>query len=247
MRDQYRGVTLSVEDHHWWYRGRRLIIREVLDRAPLPPAASILDAGCGGGGNLVALAAYGSVTGLEPAGASLEAARARGVGEVVEGSIEALPFADDQFDLAAALDVIEHVDDGLALSELRRVVKPEGRLLVTVPAYQRLFGPHDIANDHRRRYNATELTQVAAAHGWRPSTVTYFNSIALPLAAVHRAIQRQRIGDKAPAVSDFERTPAWMNQLLLAPVRLEARMIRTGRRIPAGLSVLGHFANDSMH
>ncbi len=246
MRDGYRGVTLSVEDRHWWYRGRRAIIRSLLAGANPPRPASVLDAGCGGGGNLEELARLGPVVGIEPAGRSLEAARARRVGEVVEGVIEELPFEAALFDVVATLDVIEHVDDDVgALAELRRVTKPGGHLLVTVPAYQRLYGPHDVANDHRRRYDAAMLGEAGVAAGWAPNLVSYFNSLALPVAAAHRAVQKRQLGSGAPPVSDFERTPPWLDGVLSLPMKAEARWLGRGWSIPAGLSVCALFRNPA--
>lgn len=242
MKRRYRGVTLSVEDRHWWYEGRRRILVAVLDSLGLPAGARLLDAGCGGGGNLAALTRFGEVTGLEPSLEPLAAARARHLAEVVHGSIESMPFADASFEVVTALDVIEHLDDDRAgLRELRRVTVPGGRLVVSVPAYQWLWSPHDVANEHRRRYSRPVLLAAAESAGWRPLLSSYFNALMLPAAALHRLAQRRRIGDRPPKVSDFERTPPWLDRPLELPLRAEAHLIGAGVRIPAGLSVLGAF------
>lgn len=242
MRGRYRGVTLSVEDRHWWYLGRRRIVAAVVARLGLPEDPAILDAGCGGGGNLSAFAQFGEVTGLETSTEAIAASRARGAGEVVEGTVEEMPFADGSFDLCAALDVIEHLDDDRAgLTELRRVTSPSGFLVVTVPAYQWLWGPHDVANEHRRRYVRSALTNAAETSGWRPVLTSYFNSLLLPVAVAHRLLQRHRIGERPPEISDFERTPPWVDPVLELPFRVEARAITAGLQIPAGLSLLGVF------
>ena len=79
---------------------------------------------------------------------------------MIDGSVLEMPFADDSFDLAVSLDVIEHLEDDLgALRELRRVVAPGGALLVTVPAYQWLWSGHDEINHHHRRYTRRSLQQ----------------------------------------------------------------------------------------
>jgi len=242
MRRPYRDVTLAVEDRHWWYRGRRRILHAILAKLPLPRPARSLDAGCGGGGNMVELAAHGSVTGLEPEAAALQIARSRALGDVVEGWIEEMPFEDAKFDLAVAMDVIEHLDDArLALAELRRVVKPGGFLVVTVPAFPFLWGPHDIVNEHRRRYIRSSLLTAAAGTGWSPLATSYFSSALLPVAAVYRPLQRLRMGRHVPRTSDFERTPTWLDRPLEMPFRLEARVIGSGRRMVAGTSLIGVF------
>ena len=68
---------LEVEERHWWYRGRRRVVSEVVRALDLPPGAQILDAGCGSGRNMVDLARVGTVTGIEIADASAQRARAR--------------------------------------------------------------------------------------------------------------------------------------------------------------------------
>jgi SAM-dependent methyltransferase len=241
MDEQYELQTHQVEDQHWWYRGRRRVLSEVLDSLQLPASVSILDAGCGSGRNMVELAAHGTVTGIELAETSVEAARRRDVGEVVAGSLDTLPFPDSSFDLAVTLDVIEHLDDDRkALRELRRVVRPGGYLLVTVPAYQWLWSNHDVVNHHRRRYTRRTLLAAAHASGWTPLRTTHFNALLLPAAIAHRGLERVRRPAGEPQ-SDLQATPPWLNSVLERPLHAEARLIRRGRRIPAGLSLLAVF------
>jgi SAM-dependent methyltransferase len=228
----------DVEEWHWWYRGRRRVIGALVERLGLPPGTEILDAGCGSGRNMADLAHYGTVTGLELADASVLWARNRGVGTVVQGSITEAPFADDRFDFAVSLDVLEHIeDDRKALRELRRVVRPGAILLVTVPAYQWLWSEHDMINHHKRRYTRRTLATVAAAAGWVTVWSSYFNCCLLPVAATHRRLARLRHSVDEP-VSDLGLTPVRLNGLLEAPLHLEARIIGSGRQIPAGLSLM---------
>src|SRR5262245_42476669 len=124
MDQQLMKATLEVDDHHWWYRGRRRIIRAELDRLPLPPHAHVLDAGCGSGRTLEELVAYGDPAGIELDPEAAELARGRGLADVRVGRLEDLPWPDQTFDLITCLDVIEHTpDDRLALVELRRVCR----------------------------------------------------------------------------------------------------------------------------
>ena len=206
-----------------------------------PNPARILDAGCGSGRNMVELARLGTVTGVELSETSVCLARARGVGEVIEGSVLEMPFEPDSFDLAVSLDVIEHLDQDLdALRELRRVVAPGGALLITVPAYEWLWSGHDEINHHYRRYTRRTLQRVAQQAGWEQVRTTYFNSLLLPVAILLRALDR--LSTKTTESSlDLWVPPEPLNRLLEGPLALEAALIARGGRIPAGLSLLAVF------
>jgi len=239
MDNALERSTFDIEERHWWYRGRRAVLDAVLDGLALPAELRILDAGCGSGRNMVTLARRGAVTGVELATASLQVARERDVGAVVPGSLdEPLPFPDGAFELAVALDVLEHVeDDGAALRELARAIAPGGRLLVTVPQYGWLWGEHDVLAHHHRRYTRALLLGRAGAAGLRCERVTAFNTALLPAIAAVRLAQRAR--RRAQPGSDLDRTPQGVvNGALERVIRAEAALIRRGRDLPAGVSLL---------
>lgn len=243
MDRDYELQTHRAEDRHWWYRGRRTVIERVLDglRLPDPAATRILDAGCGSGRNMVELARRGTVTGVELSPTSVCLARERGVGEVIEGSVLEMPFADASFELAVSLDVVEHLeDDETALREMRRVVTPGGALVVTVPAYQWLWSGHDVINHHHRRYTRRSLQSVAERAGWRQERTTYFNSLLLPVAILLRVLDRINTRTTESSL-DLWVPPGPVNWLLERPLELEAAAISHGGRIPAGLSLLSVF------
>lgn len=241
MEREYELQTHQAEDRHWWYQGRRRVLEGVIERLELPEDARILDAGCGSGRNMVELARHGSVTGVELSDASAQLARERKCGEVLEGSVMDMLLDDDTFDLVVSLDVIEHLDDDVgALGELRRVTKPGGALLVTVPAYQWLWSGHDEINHHRRRYNRRGLLEAAQAAGWRCEHATHFNSLLLPAAIVLRALERIKPATTTSSL-DLWVPPFPLNTLLRQPLNLEAMLIGRGISIPAGLSLLAVF------
>jgi SAM-dependent methyltransferase len=246
MDERLMKAMLDVDEHHWWYRGRRRIIRAELDRLPLAPGAVLLDAGCGSGRTLQELVAYGEVHGLELNPDAAEVARSRGCGEVRVGRLEELPWEAGTFDLITCLDVIEHTaDDRVTLSELRRVTKPGGWMLVTVPAYQVLWSLHDEANHHYRRYGRRSLRSAALAAGWTIVRISSFNSVLLAPAAVVRLAQRRRraTNDYKPAL---RLGAAWLNDALERPLALEARWMARGHTLAAGLSLLAVMQNPRL-
>jgi SAM-dependent methyltransferase len=241
MELEYELQTHRAEDRHWWYQGRRRVLERAIARLGLPPRARILDAGCGSGRNMVELAHHGVVTGVELSSTSVQLARERGAGEVLEGSVMDMPFDDASFDLCLSLDVIEHLEDDLgALCELRRVTTPGGALLVTVPAYQWLWSGHDEVNHHHRRYNRRTLLAAAEGAGWRLESSAHFNSLLLPVAILLRAMERFRPSTTKSSL-DLWVPPAPLNWALRQPLNLEAAVIGRGGSIPAGLSLLAVF------
>lgn len=241
MDRDYELQTHRAEDRHWWYRGRRTVLEQVISDLPVPNGARILDAGCGSGRNMVELARHGTVTGVELSETSACLARRRETGEIIEGSVLAMPFERNSFDLAVSLDVIEHLDDdAAALRELRRVVTPGGPLLVTVPAYPWLWSGHDEVNHHHRRYTRDSLLAVAQDAGWRCARTTYFNSLLLPVAVMLRTLERLNRKTTESSLDLWVPTEP-LNWLLERPLRFEAGLIGHGGRIPAGLSLLAVF------
>jgi SAM-dependent methyltransferase len=238
-------AMLANEDRHWWYRGRRRIVRDELSRLGVEPGSRVLDAGCGSGRLLDALTAYGEVSGLDMNPDSVEIARGRGHEDVQQGPVETLPWGSSTFDLVTCLDVVEHTaDDRVTMRELGRVTKPGGLLLITVPALQALWSTHDVFNNHYRRYDRRMMRTLAAETGLRIERMTYFNSLLLPPAVVVRLLQRARArgsngnGDSANHRSDVELTPPWLSSTLELPLRAEAVWLRRDRTLPVGLSLL---------
>lgn len=239
MNESELEAMMRVDDRHWWYRGRRRIVRTVIDVLPLPPprTASILDAGCGSGRMLDDLSAFGVATGIDSAAACVEATRSRGH-EVVEGRVESLPFDEATFDLVTCLDVLEHLaDDVGGLRELGRVARPGGYLVVTVPAYPSLWSCHDVLNNHYRRYRRRGLRDAARAAGLRVVRETSFNTVALLPAAVVRWGRRFRASNRT-ASSDLDLTPRSLDRLLELPLAMESKIIGRGLALPVGLSHL---------
>jgi SAM-dependent methyltransferase len=234
VRESAYREHYAVEDRHWWFRGRWAVIEALLSRAQLPAEPRILDAGCGTGGNLERYSRMGTATGVDPSEDAVHFCHERGFASVQQAGLESLPFPDDSFDLVAATDVIEHIAaENEALSELRRVAAPNGVMLLTVPAYMWMWTEEDENLHHKRRYTKARLRQAVERAGWEARIATYFNSLLLPPIALARRLPQQADGKKA----DLERTPALLDGPLSLPMRVEARLIRAGASLPAGVSV----------
>ncbi len=224
----------SQEESHWWFVGRREIIRALIEReVTLSREPRLLEAGCGSGGNLPLLSRYGRVEGFESDPEARRLAASRGF-SVSDGSLpDRVAEPDATYDFVGLFDVLEHVEnDVAAVATLARKLKQGGTLLITVPAMPWLWSAHDVTHHHYRRYTAGSLKRVVSAAGQRVVRIGYFNSLLFPLAVVQRGCSG-RAGVRAPT----DKIPSsGINNLLSAIFRVERHWV--GRvPTPFGLSL----------
>ena len=176
MNSEVYSVEAAVKDTHWWFAGRRRLFRRLIGALHPGPSWCVLEVGAGTGANLPVLREIGvgrivacdvSVDALRHSGGSTSVARA---------DAARLPFRSGSIDLLLAADVIEHLDDdGAALREFVRVLRPGGHLVLTVPAFPSLWGPQDIVAQHRRRYGRAALLALLRDADARVTTCFHFN------------------------------------------------------------------------
>jgi SAM-dependent methyltransferase len=153
-------VESQVEATHWWFVGRRKLFGRIIKTFDLSPTANVLDIGTSTGTNLRMLRdlGYCNVRGLDLHEEAIRWCADKGLGLVDLGDICNIPAPESVYDLVMATDIIEHVDnDDAALCEIARVLKPGGFAIVTVPAFQSLWGLQDTVSHHKRRYRKHEV------------------------------------------------------------------------------------------
>jgi len=230
---EYENIA-RLEEEHWWYVGMRHIAARLLRGLPLPRPAQILDAGCGTGGGLKWLSAFGTTAGVDMHPLAVQYAR-RISPQLARASVERLPFAAETFDLVTSFEVLYHLavsDDERALGEFARVLRPGGWLMVRVPAYDWLRRAHDRQVHTRHRYEASELKGKIARSGLRLRRLTSVGLCLLPPALVSRLVE-------APTEThtDVNLPPRIVNRLLTGALEMEGVWLG-GMDLPAGLSLL---------
>lgn len=172
------AVEAAIEATHWWFVGRRRLFAREITRLAIPLDDRVLDIGTSTGANLRMLMELGfrHVRGLDMSDEAIRYCAQKGLGRVDKGDVCALPFPDASFDLILATDIIEHVDgDDLALAEISRILRPGGRVLITVPAFQSLWGLQDEVSLHKRRYRKSRFLAKLTRTSLIPIRQYYFN------------------------------------------------------------------------
>jgi SAM-dependent methyltransferase len=236
VEEAFYRTVYEIEKTHWWCVARQRIVEDVIDRRiKLPAGARVLDIGCGTGAVLEALSARFEAYGTDTSQLAIELCGQRGLTNAFCCTLETFPRKELQFDLVILLDVVEHIDDDLAiLRQAQRHLKAGGWAIVTVPAYQFLWGPHDVVNHHKRRYTRTGLQRVLQAAGFDLPMLSYFNTILFPAALAAWAAEKL-VGVKAdprPRVP-----PAPLNALFTTAFSMEKYLLR-GFALPYGLSLI---------
>jgi len=225
----------ELDERHWWYRARREVLAELIRRRARPPEdARVLEIGCGTGHNLKMLAEFGTVDAIEVDSTARAIAEKRLGRTVFDSPLPELSgLAERHYDLVGAFDVVEHIrDDQAAIAGIARLLKPGGRLVVTVPAHPWMWSAHDVANHHQRRYSRRALKSLIERSPLRLEGIGYFNSLLFPLAVAERLASKIRGKDEA----NLALPPGPINQALERVFAAERRLI--GRvPLPPGLSL----------
>jgi len=240
----------NSEEKHWWFIGRRIILFSLLDCIfSRTGNGRILDAGCGTGATLKKLEDYGEAVGVDISPAAVRYSLSRGCRDVRLADEKKLPLADQSFDYVISLDVIEHIaDDFGALKEYSRVLRPNGTLFLTVPAYPWIWSCHDDVNRHKRRYTRRILTERLNQAHFSIERISYFSTFLFPLIAGSRIALRyiDRFYQIREKKLDFHIPAQSFNRILSGIFSIEKHWLKYAD-LPFGSSlvVIAHRGNTS--
>ncbi len=229
MEKSYAQHYALLEGDHWWFRARRVVLRDLLTHLEWPPRSKILEIGIGPGHNLLEIYPPDArLEGVESDDALARLAARRGSARVFQASIDRLPpeIQDGSYDGVTMFDVLEHIkDDAGALQIVNRKLRHGGRIVLSVPAYMWLWGQQDIVNQHYRRYMLRELRQKLQAAHFTIERMTYFNTfLFLPIAAVRLIARCRRQSQKAEGDFAYVREPS--NAMLFTLFGAERFLLR---------------------
>lgn len=229
--------ALRIEDNLWWIRGRKEIIRKYLaicTKDVIKP--TIMDVGCGSGGNLDVLREFGEVFGVEPSAVLARRARGRNLATAIyEEDVASLVQAEGM-NVFTLFDVLEHIEDdrGFLSSMRNRAGKPH-RLLLSVPACPALYGDHDVILHHFRRYNRGMLHEAITSSGYKLKFMSYHMTLTFPLAIAVRVKDKilKMLGKKKTSI-ELGDVPPVLSAILQSTLTAEARCV-PGLPLPFGL------------
>jgi SAM-dependent methyltransferase len=181
------------------------------------------------------LARFGEVDAIEIDPAASVIASERLGKPVGEAPLPALTGVErGAYDLIAVLDVVEHIEEDVAaLKAMAECLKPDGKILITVPAHQWMWSAHDTVNHHFRRYSKKTLGAAIRAAGLKDNGLRWFNSLLFPAAVA------ARISGRLTGKDDSDDSPPAkpLNAVFEKIFGLERHLV--GRLpLPPGLSII---------
>ncbi|MBT7238014.1 class I SAM-dependent methyltransferase [Candidatus Woesearchaeota archaeon] len=230
--EEYKKLY-RLENNLWWFKGMRRILLTLLNKYDKRKNLKILDAGCGTGRMLQSLKNKGEASGLDISDEAIKFCNNRNL-QVKKGTVESLSFKDNSFDLVTSIDVIYHKwvkSDKKAISEINRVLKKEGTLLIQVAAYNFMHSNHDRAVMTERRYTKKQLKKLLEENNFKIKKITYANTLLFPLALIKRLTEKKQNNSEVKSISKIT------NNILLNFLYLEAKLLKK-INFPFGLSII---------
>jgi SAM-dependent methyltransferase len=170
---------------------------------------------------------------------ALQYAREQGVERLVQAEMMALPFPDGHFDAAVGLDVMVYVprgEEGRAVRELARLVKPGGLVVLRTAALEIMRSHHAKFTGELQRFTRGQLLRLAGEAGIKVLRCTYANTLLMPIAlAKFRVIEPLLPGEPSSGV---EPVAPWLDRLLYGALEREAAWLGAGHDLPVGQSLI---------
>ncbi|MBI2613521.1 MAG: class I SAM-dependent methyltransferase [Candidatus Levybacteria bacterium] len=233
MRLDLYGDLYLQEERHWWHISKRNVVKKMLGAILHNKNIKILDIGCGAGKTMDMLSYFGTIWGLDNNKRALSFCKKRGFRHLVLADAADTGFENDFFDVITMLDVLEHTEKNSTLQETKRILKPRGSMIITVPAYQWLWSAWDEVLKHKKRYTKHDLEETVRKNGFTVVRSSYMYSFLVLPIFIFRKLKSQ----KNSYESDFSTNPSIINFLFALFSNIERYFVVRGW-IPFGTSLI---------
>lgn len=183
-------LELKIKDYHWWFIGRKKLLKRILNSINFLNQNIIIEVGCGAGQNL---SLFNSkkyfVIGFDISFYALSLIKKTKI-SLINGDLNNLPFKNNSIGLIIAMDVIEHLQNDITgIREINRVLITKGILILTVPAFKSLWGLQDIITGHKKRYSLKEIKTILKNNNFYLIKFFYFNFfLFFPILLIRKLI-----------------------------------------------------------
>ncbi len=226
----------ELEEKHWWHKAKRETSLYLINKFLKSNYNKILDVGCGTGKNIESMAGFGKVWGIDIEKESIKYCKFRGLKEIKIVSSDKTGFQSSFFDLVTLLDVLEHTEEEKTLKELKRILKKDGLVLITVPAYLWLWSRWDEVLHHKRRYTQKSLIRILEKNGFKILEISYMHPHLVIPVFIIRFI-RSKLLDKKQYNSDFRINNQFLNFFMYSLAKFQLKFMRI-TSIPFGTSLI---------
>ena len=240
-KEQKRYYELGK--NYWWLKGKYILVDKFISsffkrKNKDINKLKLLDFGCGPGNMLDFLKKYGDVYGVDASFDAIEFCRNRNYKNTSIISDLPLKFNDESFDIITAIDVLEHIeDDERVIAEFYRLIKINGMIFITVPAFMLLWGDHDELYFHKRRYLTKNIQNKLIKYNFKILKISYFETIYfLPLLAV-RKLKKFFKKNSSEKADDFYKFPKFLNKILTYTITFEYYLLKK-INMPFGPTIL---------
>ena len=234
----------ELEQTYWWFVGVRAMVSRLLSvTAPSGRLGRVLDIGCGTGALLDQLKTCSAeLWGLDVSPEALKYCALRGHANLVAGDAVKTPFRAGYFDVVTAIGLIEHLDDDVGfLLEAKRLLKPNGVLVLLTSSFPYLWSMHDTANEHRRRYYLGRLKRKINGVGFETVRFSHLNFFLFPILACTLLLHRWIYGLEAANPQRILPVPPRPCNLALTRLLLAESRLMQWMPLPWGISMIGVF------
>jgi len=239
MDPTYENKRRRLESGYWLFRARRELIFTLLSRSGIHPDSKILDAGCGGGLLIKFLRQkrFKNIFGIDTSKVMVTLCRDRGLVSISRQDCARTAFAEELFDVIIAADALEHLEyDVNALREWKRILRKDGKLIITVPAFKFLWSHHDEICHHYRRYSRSDLLRALSAADFHVERLSFWNLFLFFPLCIRKMLKKILAGDGSNQGDQLYELNPIVNNLLLRLLRFENRIL-SWISFPVGISI----------